>query len=294
MRINYDNYQKHKRSEAAVVAAQTAQTIPKSTSHHQGVNNMIKSNLVLATLGVAAALLATSNAAVLDLSQQNSGTINGALFEIGSIHPAGTGVFEPFLTLQGNGMEQGYNSSTGNFDTKREPVWNHEIRFSDLQQTTINGTAYFGFAIDINEPNAGSLSDISLIGLSLYTSSTIQNSTSTNKNGIFNGSLGTLRYDLGANEVYYIDTQKGSGESDINVYIPVSLFAGAQPNDYVYMYQRWGNADAMTQGGFEETRLIAGVTPVPELSSFFPIIGLMVAVGSTSYLRKRKLAQTVA
>ena len=250
---------------------------------------MIKATFTLALLG-AAMLATTSHAVVLDLSQQNSGTINGALFEIGSIHPAGTGVFEPFLTLQGNGMEQGYNSSAGNFDTKREPVWNHEIRFSDLQQTTIGGVAYFGFAIDINEPGGGK-ADITLTDLRIYTSSTIQTSTSVDRNGDFNGSLGTLRYDLGNNEIYYVDRNRGSGESDINVYIPVSLFAGAQGSDYVYMYQRFGGADAMTEGGFEETRLIAGITPIPELSSFFPIVGLMVAVGATNVLRRRKMAQ---
>ena len=252
---------------------------------------MMKVKSILA-LGLAAAFAATNaNAVVLDLSKQNSGTINGAIFEVGSIHPAGTGVFEPFLTIQANGTEQGYNSSTGNFDTKREPVWNHEIRFSDMQATVINGQQYFGFAIDVNEPNGGGKRDISLLSLDLYTSSTIQNSTSTNSSGVFNGSLGTLRYSLGANEVYYVDNHKGSGESDINVFVPVSFFAGAQANDYVYMYQRWGNADAMSEGGFEETRLIAGITPIPELSSFFPIIGLMVAVGATSMLRRRKMAQ---
>ena len=256
---------------------------------------MIKGKFIIASLSLAATLLASSaNAVVVDLNASNSGTANGALFEVGSIHPAGTGVFQPFLTLQNNGFEQGYNSSDGNFDTKREPQWNHEIRFSDLQQTTINGTAYFGFAIDVNEPNGGGKSDITLTDLRLYTSSTLQNSTSTDRNGEFNGSLGTLRYDLGANEVYYVDRHRGSGESDINVYIPVSFFAGAQANDYVYMYQRWGNADAMTEGGFEETRLIAGITPIPELSSFFPIIGLMVAVFATNLLRRRKLAQISA
>jgi hypothetical protein len=140
---------------------------------------MIKANLLIATIGAAASLLATSNAAVvrIDLDKNTSGTANGALFEQVRIRPAGTGVFEPFLTIQGNGDEQGYNSSTGNFDTKREPVWNHEIRFSDLQQTTIGGVAYFGFAIDINEPGGGK-ADITLTDLRIYTSPTIQNSTS--------------------------------------------------------------------------------------------------------------------
>ena len=252
---------------------------------------MIKANLLIATIGDAASLLATSNAAVVDLDRNDSGTANGALFEVGSIHPAGTGVFEPFLTIQANGDEQGYNGTNNNFDTKRVPQWNHEIRFSDMTQTTIGGTAYYGFAIDVNEPNGGGKQDITLTDLRIYTSSTIQTSTSVDGNGDFNGSLGTLRYDLGNNEVYYVDRHRGSGESDINVYIPVALFAGAQGNDYVYMYQRWGSADAMTEGGFEETRLIAGITPIPELSSFFPIVGLMVAVGATNVLRRRKMAQ---
>lgn len=252
---------------------------------------MIKGKFIIASLGVVATLLSTASAVVLDLDSNGSGTINGALFEVGSIHPAGTGVFEPFLTIQNNGTEQGYNSGTGNFDTKREPQWNHEIRFSDLQQTTINGTAYFGFAIDVNEPNGGNKSDISLVGLSLWTSSTIRTTTSTDSNGNFNGSLGNLRYTLGNNTVLYDDQHRGSGESDINVFVPVSLFAGAQANDYVYMYQRWGNADAQTEGGFEETRLIAGITPIPELSSFTPIIGLLVAVFATNALRRRRMAQ---
>ena len=252
---------------------------------------MIKANLFIATLGAAASLLATSNAAVVDLDKNDSGTANGALFEVGSIHPAGTGVFEPFLTIQANGDEQGYNGTNNNFDTKRVPQWNHEIRFSDMTQTTIGGTAYYGFAIDVNEPNGGGKADITLTDLRIYTSPTIQTSTSVDANGDFNGSLGTLRYDLGNNEVYYVDRHRGSGESDINVYIPVSAFAGTSGSDYVYMYQRWGSADAMTEGGFEETRLIAGITPIPELSSFFPIVGLMVAVGATNVLRRRKMAQ---
>jgi hypothetical protein len=251
---------------------------------------MIKGKFIIASLAGAAALISTAQATVVDLGSNGSGSINGALFEVGSIHPAGTGVFNPFLTIQNSPWEQGYNSGTGNFDTKREPQWNHEIRFSQLQVTMINNTAYFGFAIDVNEPNGGNRAGISLNGLSLWTSATTQNSTSVDANGFFNGSLGTLRYEIGGNSVLYDDQHHGSGESDINVFIPVSLFAGANANDFVYMFQRWGNTD-QTEGGFEETRLIAGITPIPELNALFPIVGLMVAVGSTHVLRRRKAAQ---
>jgi hypothetical protein len=248
-----------------------------------------------ASLCIAAALLSSSNAAVLDLDN-GSGFINGAFFSVNHDQPTGTGTYNPFLTIQSNGTQQGYNSSTENFDTKRVPQWNHEIRFSDLQVTTIAGIQYFGFRVDINEPNAQNRAEITLDRLQLFTSSTLQTSTSTDANGQFNGSLGTLRYDLdlgGDNSVLYTDRQHGSGSGDINIFIPVEFFAGTQANDYVYMYQLWGNSDS-SDGGFEETSLIAGITPVPELNALFPIVGLMVAVGSTHILRRRKQAQLEA
>jgi hypothetical protein len=252
---------------------------------------MIKSKFIIASLAAAATLLSNSDAAVVDLGSNGSGSLNGALFQVASIHPAGTGVFNPFLTIQNSPWEQGYNSGTGNFDTKREPQWNHEIKFSDLQVTTINNIQYFGFAVDVNEPNGGNRAGISLNGLSVWTSATIRTSNSVDANGFFNGSLGTLRYDLGGgNSVLYDDQHRGSGESDINIYIPVSFFAGTNANDFIYMYQRWGNTDS-SEGGFEETSLIRGITPVPELNALFPIVGLMVAVGSTHILRRRKTAQ---
>ncbi len=256
---------------------------------------MIKRNFTAALVAAGMfGLAGIANAAVVNLGSSGSGSITNqygtAIFQTNNDHPTGTGVYNPFLTVQNDPWEQGYNSSAGNFDTKREPQWNHEIRFSDLQATTINGTQYFGFSVDINEPN-GNKAGISLDALTVWTSSTIRSSTSTNSSGQFNGSLGTLRYDMGGNQVLYNDQNTGSGGGDINIYIPVSAFAGTQANDFVYMYQRWGNADA-SQGGFEETSLIRGLAPVPEMSTIFPIVGLIVAVGSTSLLRRRRVAQS--
>jgi hypothetical protein len=261
-----------------------------NNKQESGETKMIKRNFTAALIAAGMLVIASiAQASVLDLGSDGSGTINGAIFETNADHPTGTGVYNPFLTVQHKDWEQGYNSgSNNNFDTKRVPQWNHEIRFSDLQATTINGIEYFGFSVDINENNKNPL--ISLDGLSVWTSATLQTSTSTDANGFFNGSLGTLRYDLGANQVIYNDQDSGSGEGDINIYIPVSFFAGAQANDFVYMYQRWGNTDS-TDGGFEETALIRGLVPIPEMSTFFPIIGLLVAVGSTHLLRRRRMAR---
>src|SRR5436305_8191530 len=144
---------------------------------------MIKRNFAAALVAAGMfALASVSQATVLNLGSSGSGTVNGALFETNNDHPTGTGVYNPFLTVQNDPWEQGYNSSVGNFDTKREPQWNHEIRFSDLQTTTINGTAYFGFSVDINEPG-GNKSTISLDALRVFTSGSLQSSTSTDSNG---------------------------------------------------------------------------------------------------------------
>jgi hypothetical protein len=243
--------------------------------------------------------VAPAKATVVDLTTTDSGTLNGAIYSISFIHPAGTGVYDPFLTIQANGTEQGYNAGTATvFDTKRVPQWNHEIRLSDLEVTTVGNVQYYGFTVDINEPNGGTKSLISLDALRIYTSTSLRTTESTNAGGDFNGSLGTLRYDIdagGNNFVKYDDQHAGSGTDDLAILIPVSYFAGANPNDYVYMYQQWGkNFDSSleTQGGFEETAIMAGnpFTPIPEVPAFLPL-GLVVAagLGLNHYRRSRKL-----
>jgi hypothetical protein len=232
-----------------------------------------------------------SQATVLDLGSSSSGSLGGAFFSTTDANPAGTGVFDPFLSIQNNPDGQGYNGTNDNFDTKRVPQWNHEIQFSQLQATTVNGGQYYGFVVDINRPNGGPASVvISLDSLKIWTSATLQTDTSTDASGKFNGSLGTLVFDLGPdNSVIYNDQQQGSGSGDINIFIPVSDFAGVKPSDYVYMYQAWGNLD-MSNGGFEETALISGVVPVPEIAPSSVIcgfLGLVVAVSSRRALSGR-------
>jgi hypothetical protein len=256
---------------------------------------MIKSNLILATFGAAAALLATSNAAVVQIDRNETEVLNGAIFQFASPQPTGTGVIDPFLRLHGSGnsgIEQGYNTSgrPTAFNELTDPNFTKNVLYSDLLKTqiTINGSSYFQLLLDVNEPG-GSKSLVSLTELQLYTSRTGSQTTSNV------ASLGTLRYDLDSNGdntvVFDAALNNGSGSGDAFIYIP---FFTAAPSDFVYLYAAFGDAEGDAQAGFEEFALVNNVTPVPELSSFFPIIGLMVAVGSTSYLRKRKLAQTVA
>ena len=257
---------------------------------------MIKRNFTAALIAAGMLTIASlAQATVVDLINNDQGSITHqygtAIFQFTQPQPTGTGVIDPFLRIQASPTEQGYNTSGGTpFDDKAGP-WTHDIQFSDLQSTAvnINGTTYFKIMVDLNEPN-GDKSTISLENLQFYTSAT-GSKTTTNL-----ASLGTLRYSMdtggGDNQVLFdAGRNHGSGSGDAFFYIPASAFAGTNANDFVYMYVNMGNADMTTAGGFEEFTLVRNLTPVPEMSALFPIVGLLVAVGSTHVLRRRRMAR---
>lgn len=248
------------------------------------ISNSNKCGLVVAFVAITIVFATTTvRATVVDLANSNSGSIGGAFFQFTPQQPTGTGVIQPFLRVQNDPMEQGYNTSGGTpFDDKAGP-WTHDLTFADLQTTTVtlNGTGYFKLLLDVNEPG-GTKSLISLDSLQFYTSP-VGSQTTTNVS-----SLGTLRYSFGATDSVILDASRnsGSGSGDMYAYIPTSAFAGTSSSDFVYMYVRFGNADP-SQAGFEEWALV--VAPIPEIGTFFPVIGLIAAVISTHALKRRKL-----
>ena len=257
---------------------------------------MIKSNFTaaLAAAGMFA-IASIAQATVVDLVNNDKGEVTNqygtAIFQFTQPQPTGTGYIDPFLRVQASPTEEGYNTSGGTpFDDKGGP-WTHDIRFSDLQSTavSINGQTYFVIMVDLNEPN-GAKSTISLTNLQFYTSATGSKTTEDLSQ------LGTLRYSLdtaGGDNTVQFDAARnhGSGSGDAFIYVPATAFAGTNPNDFVYMYVNFGDADMTTAGGFEEFTLVRNLAPVPEMSTIFPIVGLLVAVGSTSLLRRRRAAQ---
>src|SRR3954470_17045641 len=131
---------------------------------------------LLAIVGVAGAA-STGLGVTVDLSTTSSGTINNALFQQFNVSPAGTGVIDSFLRVQSPGnttTEQGYNTSgrPAPFDDLTDPNFTRNLQLSDLQTQVVNGTTYYTFLLDTNEPNGGGQNLVTLDQLQVFTSPT--------------------------------------------------------------------------------------------------------------------------
>lgn len=231
-------------------------------------------------LSVPALALMTATAAqaavlAVDLTTVNSGTIsdgsNTVTFVFDKQQPSGTGVLDPFLRVQDNGTEQGYNSTQANqgaypFDEKFG-IWTHDLTFATLQAASGN----YNFVLDIGEPVSGTQSLLSLDGLRLYVTDTPgQSSDSVDGNGDADGILGTLLWDMDAQADNYVlldanrDGNPGNGVSDMLMQVPTSVFSGVTATQYIILWSRFGlqnaaNAGSESFGTFEEwAHLVAG------------------------------------
>ena len=259
---------------------------------------------ILPVLAVAAGLLAVSNASAgeINLVTGTSGFATGGsasfpsgatpssgIYELIDTIPAGTGVFQPFLSYQHKTSEDGVNSTLGGngqgfLNDKRVPQWTHDVTLGDLGKLTRNGVTYFVFELDANETGSGNPNRlISIDDIRIYTKSAnsdpFANISNDNQlhTAIAGDTLGTLRYAQNANHAtsgnnnwVLLDASRrtegstsGSGSSDMLVLVPTSAFAGAAKTDYLTFYTINGVHDTAgddgTDAGFEEWRYLSGV-----------------------------------
>jgi protein with PEP-CTERM/exosortase system signal len=291
------------------------------------MRNALEKNLVVkrALLLVAIVMLPSiaAFATKLDLSgSATDGSLPGAvggtaIFSETSTHPAGTGVFDPFLTInsQGNSKtEQGYNTDghTALYLDQQRPEWNNLLKVSDLAKINIGGTNYYAFELDANEPSGMERDHsakvlLSVDNIRIYTSSTdntgaVQSDVSKLETP---SPLGTLRFALNdplksgsnfnitnwvkmaADTDGIADTQGhngGSGFSDLIVYIPASDFPNL--NDYIFFYNLNGahfQADVggdAAEGGYEEWRAVVRTDSVPDGGNTLVLLGsALLALG---------------
>lgn len=182
---------------------------------------------------------------------------------------SGTGVFNPFLTVQANKSESGFstdNDSKLPLDTKRSN-WLNTFSISQLDLTS--GSALF--YLDINEPSANTDKDprkswISLEELRIYVTTSsapvmLNDDDVTSLSGAGPKSLVSVASALKWTEVYDLNSNilsldynalgNGSGRPDLEFLLPSSVFSGFDTSYRVVFASRFGNTDE-SDAGFEE------------------------------------------
>ena len=249
----------------------------------------LQKTIVASAVIASAGLAGVANASIVDLVNNQTGSVSGALFHRADFQPAGTGVLDPFVRIQhdngppntghsANGREQGYNTSGRpvQYDELTDPNYTRDLTFAEIPIVNIAGVDYLQFILDINEPNGGGHNLLSLDQVHIYTSAT------GGQNGLESG-LGALRFALGASlndNTVTLDynLNSGSGQGDMQMYVPLSNFAGALPTDFVYLYSHFGNLndDYRTGDGFEEWAVLEPI-PAPGAMALLAIAGLVGA-----------------
>ena len=204
-------------------------------------------------------LLFADSIPTMDLTAKgSSGFLESAFFQQADPRDTGSGEVIPFLTIQGKGTEQGYNTDgpfEPGFDMKRggkpgDPQgFTHSLALPDVPLVLLDGTNYRQFLLDINESNKKGDWLLSLDALQIY------QAVSGNLDSFQSITGNSLVYDLDSGTDRWIglgDLNAGNGSGDYFVYIPDDSFS-SNPNAYIYLYSQFGQQSGWeSSGGFEE------------------------------------------
>ncbi len=225
-----------------------------------------------------------AGAVLLDLTTVgSSGTIGDGMFFQADPQPTGTGYINSFLRVQMNGSEQGYNTDGRlEFDEKKGN-YTRSLRVDEVPVVNINGTNYREFILDINERHRGDDSLLSLDQLQIW----LEGASDLTD---YSTNFSNLIYDLDATAdnwlLFDYSLNHGSGSGDMFAYIDDSLFAG--PNDYVYLFSRFGDHNS-SDAGFEEWAVREGgrdpVIPEPATVAL-----MSMGLAGLGFIKRRRKA----
>lgn len=236
------------------------------------------------------------------LEPSASATVNDAIFApFDPDDSTGTGNFEPFVRVQGNGVESGYNTDGAiEFQTK-SGKWTHSLLFDDVPLVNVGGTWYREFLLDIDQ-NGGPGRYLSLdqLIISLESEPDLTGYPGTNYVN-FGGPVAYSLDDALENSAIVMDARlfgPGSGSGDLSVRILDASFAPDATNKYVYLYSVFGMQttvdvdgnpfSGVANDGFEEWGIWIGETPPPPIPAPGAVVLGGIGMGVIGWLRRRR------
>lgn len=219
----------------------------------------------------------------------------------------GTGVFEPFVRLQANGNEMGYNTDaappnyTAPLDIKTGK-WTRAIPLGDIPIVTYNGAQYREFALDLHESDNESKRYITLnqvqifIGPDPFATYSLNpgpfsadnypviSFTDAEKVFQMNGLTGTNSIEMNSK------LNPGSGAGDMRLFVLNSNFAEFSNADNLIFFSQFGNppGTSASEATFKEWGVLSQPTQVPEPTSLM-LLGLgLIGVGAVARRKIKK------